>query len=99
MPLKPTLIVNSNGTKGGFHVYWALGNPYRIPSKSIRDRAQKLASDWNDRLRSLCCGKLDSTSNLDRVLRVVGGKRTDGGLVSMYDYQPGNLYELKDFRG
>lgn len=97
MPLKPTLVVNSNGQEGGFHVYWVLSEPVRIESEKHRSHVQSLSSAWNERLKYLCAGKLDSTSNLDRVLRVVGGSRKDGGRVNMHDYEPENLYRIEDF--
>lgn len=97
MPHKPTLIANSNGDKGGFHCYWCLAEPYRIPNTTIREKINVLSTEWNKRLKTLCSGKLDSTGNIDRVLRVFGGKRTDGGVVSLHSYEPTNLYKLKDF--
>lgn len=97
MPLKPTLIVNSNGEEGGFHVYWVLESPVRITGSRMRERIQATANAWNERLKYLCAGRLDSTSNLDRVLRVVGGKRKDGGRVSLFSYEPENVYRIKDF--
>ena len=98
MPFPPSLIINSNGDNGGFHAYWVLEKPYRIPSVAKRKQLQKVAAAWNDKLKELCNGKLDSTSNLDRVLRVVGVPRTDGGKVCLHSYDPSRLYDLNDFR-
>ena len=97
MPLAPSLIVNSKGMSGGFHAYWLLQRPHWIESAADRQRCQTIANGWNKRLKALCMDKLDSTSNLDRVLRCVGVPRADGVLVTAYEYWPERLYELEDF--
>lgn len=96
MPKPPSLIVNSKQEEGGFHAYWILDAPHRIADDADRKRCQKISSDWNKRLKALCAGKLDSTANLDRVLRCVGVPRLDGSLVTPHRYWPDRLYEPDD---
>ena len=97
MPLKPTLVINSDGDHGGFHVYWVLSRPVRIRSEADRDRVASIAKDWQSRLSSLLGGKLDSTANLDRVLRCVGVPRIDGGRVCMESCDFDSVYSIEDF--
>ncbi|WP_182865024.1 hypothetical protein [Stieleria mannarensis] len=94
MPHKPTLIVNSDGSDGGFHAYWILERPHRIADDDDRERVKGIAKRWEQRLNNLADGKLDSTANIDRVLRVVGQRRTDGNLVFCHDYEPSRVYTL-----
>lgn len=94
MPKPPTLVINSNGEAGGFHAYWVLREPVRICRN--RDQIQKQCEAWNLRLKELCGGKLDTTCNLDRVLRCVGVPRLDGGRVFMHSYEPSHLYGLEE---
>ena len=98
MPLPVSLVINSNGELGGFHAYWLLESPYRIPNEAKRKQLQRVGKAWNEKLKSLCNGRLDSTSNIDRVLRVVGVKRLDGGSVTLHSYHPDRLYNLNQFR-
>lgn len=98
MPLPVSLVINSNDQIGGFHAYWLLEQPYRIPSEAKRKQLQKVGKAWNEKLKSLCNGKLDSTSNIDRVLRVVGVPRLDGGKVTLHSYDHERLYDLNQFR-
>lgn len=97
MPLRPTLVINSNGDAGGFHCYWCLRKPYRISDDECRRNAAMIARSWQDRLASLLKGKIDSTSNLDRVLRCVGVPRLDGGRVCLESCDFDALYDLHDF--
>lgn len=97
MPLRPSMIINSKGTDGGFHAYWLLEKPVRIRSEDHRNEISELSKQWNQRLRRMCSGKLDSTSNIDRMLRVAGGKRLTGEPVCAEFYEPDNLYKLEDF--
>ncbi|MEM8668765.1 MAG: hypothetical protein AAGG48_14690 [Planctomycetota bacterium] len=94
MPLPPTLIINSNGEEGGFHVYWCLKRPHRI--KGDREDIQRLSTAWQGELRKRLGGMLDNTSNIDRVLRCVGVPRQDGGKVSCHTYNVDALYTLRD---
>lgn len=96
MPLRPTMIVNS-ATGGGLHVYWLLNKPHRIQGKSNRERIAELSRRWQERLRELLGGKLDNTSNLDRVLRCVGVPRLDGDLVSCEEADFRAAYRMEDF--
>ena len=75
MPRRPSLIVNSDGPDGGFHCYWLLREPIRIRDDESRQYLQRLATRWQKKLNELAQGKLDSTANIDRVLRVVGQGR------------------------
>lgn len=94
MPLRPTLVINSNGTTGGFHAYWCLERPHRI--EDDRDKVQEISKRWQEVLRSFLGGMLDNTSNIDRVLRCVGVTRKDGGEVCLQEYG-GDLYCMEDF--
>lgn len=96
MPHKPSLIVNSDGPEGGFHAYWLLANPFRITSEEDRDYIKSLAKRWQEKLNVFAGGKLDSTANIDRVLRVVGQKRKNGNVVSSHAYHPDRLYSLRE---
>ena len=97
MPHKPSLIVNSGGQDGGFHATWLLRKPHNIAGD--RDEIQSIANRWCDLLKERMGGRLDRTSNLDRVLRVPGVPRSDGKRVDLFRYQPELLYELEDFVG
>ncbi|MDV6034390.1 MAG: hypothetical protein F9B45_30715 [Phycisphaera sp. RhM] len=94
MPHKPTLIVNSDGSDGGFHAYWILDKPHRITDDEDRERIKAAAKRWEQRLNTLADGKLDATANIDRVLRVVGQRRQNGNLVYAHDYEPRRVYTL-----
>jgi hypothetical protein len=98
MPLAPTLIINSKGEDGGFHVYWKLKKPVRITSEDHRKEITEISKGWNQKLKVLCKGYLDNTSNIDRILRVGGGKRTSGESITGEFYDWENLYTLEDFR-
>ena len=97
MPLLPTLLVNSDGNCGGFHAYWKLKSPIRIDSIETRDRMRSIGRQWNGRLKFMFRGDLDSTFNIDRVLRCVGVPRLSGGKVCIENYDPSRLYEPEDF--
>ncbi len=96
MPKPPTAIVNSNGESGGFHSYWIFANPIRIDSEAERKQLSELASRWQSKLRSLAGGKLDATADLTRMLRFVGGIRSNGERVSIHDLHSDRLYRLCD---
>lgn len=96
MPHKPTLIVNSCGDTGGFHAYWLLDRPHRIVDKNDCVGIVEAAKRWQDELRRLTTQKVDRTANIDRVLRVVGGRRTDGHRVTCHSYHPERLYTPED---
>ena len=97
LPTPPTLVVNSNGDGGGFHAYWTFVRPHLITGSDDRKRLQAKSDRLCGRLRELVGGKLDSTSNIDRVLRVAGVDRLDGGRVTCERYEPDRLYSLEDF--
>jgi hypothetical protein len=95
MPHKPSLIVNSGGSDGGFHATWLLREPHRIDGD--RDHVQKICHRWCEKLKELMGGRLDKTSNIDRVLRVPGVPRKDGKHVDLFRYDAERLYALEDF--
>lgn len=95
MPVPPTLVINSNGDSGGFHAYWCLKHPLTVSNQN-RKEIQSQATAWMEQLKELCGGRLDNTSNLDRVLRCVGVERTDGGKVCTEYYEPSRVYEVSD---
>ena len=95
IPQPPTLVINSNGDTGGFHAYWVLARPHRIKGSDDRKRCQAIGKRWQGKLKALCGGALDSTSNLDRVLRCVGVDR-GAGRVCLQEYVPSRLYTLED---
>ncbi len=97
MPLCPSMVINSKGKDGGFHAYWLLKKPVVIRNQDHRNEISHISKQWNKTLRQMCRGKLDSTSNIDRMLRVAGGKRLTGEPVSAEFYEPDNLYTLEDF--
>ncbi len=88
MPVPPGLIVNTDGIGAGFHAYWTLQVPIRIVSDSIRQHWIAIAKRWQERLKTLAIeigGKsIDSTANIDRVLRPVGSLRASGNRVSIH---------------
>jgi hypothetical protein len=94
MPIPPTMIINSGGANGGFHVYWVFEKPHQIED---REYVQSIAKKWQDQLKRHCDGRLDSTCNLDRVLRCVGVPRKDGRHVMAEECDFSNTYELADF--
>tara|TARA_R110002073_G_scaffold177188_9_gene335143 strand:+ start:5213 stop:6202 length:990 start_codon:yes stop_codon:yes gene_type:complete len=95
MPHPPSIIVNSDGEEGGFHPYWLLDEPYRIKSDDDREFISSLTYRWQTRLNELAAGKLDSTANIDRVLRVVGGNRSNGNRVQIHEYYPHRRYSVE----
>jgi len=101
MPVVPSMIVSTDGSGGGFHVYWCLDQPARIENESDRDQWKAMALRWQERLKAIAIevgGKsIDSTANIDRVLRPVGSVRASGNRVANHSfsdryYQPHELY-------
>jgi hypothetical protein len=92
MPQRPTMIVDSDGPAGGFHCYWLLSRPHRIEGDEDRLWWSKLAHRWQERLRdnvAKLSGKaVDSTANLDRLLRPVGSLRQSGHRVKLFRFEP-----------
>ena len=68
----PTMIVNSAGDTGGFHCYWVFEKPIRIQDEMEREFLASTFKSFEDMLREKLDGKLDSTANLDRLLRPAG---------------------------
>ena len=97
MPLKPTVIINSDSGERGLHCYWLLNEPHVIADEDDRKRCHDISKAWQRRLREFCGGKLDGTANLDRVLRCVGVPRLDGGMVTCHSADFSRLYALDDF--
>jgi len=96
MPVKPSMIINSNSFYGGFHAYWFLANPYKIACEDDREFIKTIALRWQARLRTLLDGKLDSTANIDRVLRAVGSRRSNGNNVNIHRMLPECRYTLRE---
>ncbi|MDV6034539.1 MAG: DUF3987 domain-containing protein [Phycisphaera sp. RhM] len=97
MPVAPTAIINTRGEAGGFHCYWVLESPHRIEGDDDRDSVQSAAKRWEDHLRGILDGRLDTTSNLDRMLRPAGSHRTDGENEPVEIYvDDGAMYSLDD---
>lgn len=96
MPQPPTMIINSDGDEGGFHAYWCLAEPYRVGDDRGRDYIAELSKRWQDRLNVLTGGKLDSTADLTRFLRVIGQPRSNGRFVTCHEVHPRRLYSLRD---
>jgi hypothetical protein len=102
MPHRPTLIVNTNGNRGGFHCYFLLAKPHRIEGSDDRVRLAGIAKSWQGKLKRLIgekmnAGSVDSTANLDRVLRCVGVPRLDGGRVCVESCEWSRRYRVRDF--
>ena len=95
MPVKPTITINSGS--GGFHIYYLLRDPWLIRSEEQRAKWAALSKAWQAKLREMCGGMLDSTANLDRILRCVGSTRDDGRQVTCESCDFSRLYEMKDF--
>lgn len=96
LPVQPSMVVNSNGDDGGFHVYWVLANPVRLSTPEIRDRVSEVAARYQNLLKSLLDGRLDSTSGIERLLRPVGCTRTGGGVVSIHSIDETRLYSIDE---
>jgi hypothetical protein len=96
MPAVPSMIVNSDGDVGGFHAYWCLREPFRIETPADREYIGSLTLRWQKHLKKLLDGKLDSTANIDRVLRSVGSVRRNGNYVSLHTERPDALYSLRE---
>lgn len=98
MPKPPTAIINSDGQNGGFHIYWILKEPVRIQSELHRQEIKGITKRWENRLKNLLAGRLDNTSNIDRMLRLVGQERPNGNFVYSNEdhYWPERVYSLKD---
>ena len=73
-PVKPSLAVHSGY---GLHVYWCFNELLVTDTPDKRARAAALSSDFQKQMRDMFAShgyKLDNTSDLARVLRVVGTK-------------------------
>lgn len=98
MPLKPSIIVNTNGVDGGFHPYWLLDTPHYITDQADRERCQAISNRWLEELRQHAKpGTIDGTADLCRVLRPVGSIRKNGKVVSPYSWNPERRYTLEQF--
>jgi hypothetical protein len=68
----PTWLIH---TGGGYHAWWLFAEPWLLEDSAERDRAQRLAEDWQGLFRMRAQSKgyaVDSTHDLARVLRVAG---------------------------
>ncbi|MEM1225838.1 MAG: hypothetical protein AAGJ40_09075 [Planctomycetota bacterium] len=96
MPRPPSLIVNSDGVDGGFHTYWIFEEPISVIEAGQRSQIASLSKRWQTRLSELAGGRLDTTGDLTRFLRVVGQPRANGNVVSCHEYHRDRLYSLAD---
>lgn len=100
LPLQPTMIVFSGG---GVHLYWCLREVWRLPNAEERQAAQDLLKRWEATVHDYAARagwKLDSVSDLARVLRPAGTwnrKRkpvevrlieSDGPRYNLSDFEP-----------
>jgi hypothetical protein len=72
LPVPPTALIH---TGGGLHVYWLLDALWRLENSSERKRAQALSATWQRMIVAKGkqrAWKLDTTSDLARVLRLPG---------------------------
>jgi hypothetical protein len=107
MGLAPSLLVNSGG---GLHAWWIFDEPILFLTEDgelnekLRDDVAKLAQDWNATLRYRADRhgwKIDSTFNLDRVMRLPGSVNekdpANPHQVRIMHADPGARYGLDDF--
>jgi hypothetical protein len=96
MPVRPSFIINSDHHAGGFHCYWLLQSPYRLETDGEREYISTLARRWQNRLKDLAGGKLDTTGDITRMLRVPGSIRQNGNQVSFHRFRPEWRYTLRE---
>ena len=101
-PVPPTLIVHSGG---GLYPFWPLKTPWVFGSDADREAAKNLSKQLQDALNDLGRQrgyKLDSTSNLDRVLRIPGSMnfkiRENPRPVRVIHYDPSKRYTLDEIK-
>ena len=90
---KPTMIVETAGETGGFHCYWVFEKPHRIESELDREFLSDLFKRFEDHLRGHM-GELDSTSNLDRLLRPAGTTNSKYGQPVQVMVSDGPYYDV-----
>ncbi|MGA2026261.1 MAG: primase-helicase family protein, partial [Syntrophobacteraceae bacterium] len=100
LPLKPTLIVFSGG---GLYPHWLFKEPWNFESSAERAECGQLLKRWQTTInvKGYEQGwKLDSTSDLARVLRLPGTlnhKYKPPGQVSILEFNPDVRYNPHDF--
>ncbi|MYL85232.1 DUF927 domain-containing protein [Desulfovibrio aerotolerans] len=99
-PLLPTLVVHSGG---GLYPIWMLHKPWVFASDGDRDAAKALSMQLQGHLNELGRQRgyvLDSTANLDRVLRIPGGLNQKDPAnprpVQVIFYEPRNRYSPEE---
>ncbi len=98
MPLKPSIILLSDGDDGGFHVYWLLAVPFEITSEAARIFASRVSKRWEMELRRLAGdNEVDKTGDIARLLRPEGSRRNNGNYVKVHTWYPELRYSLEDF--
>lgn len=98
MPMKPSVIVDTNGPDGGFHAYWLLDCPIMLDDEKTRQTASQASRNWLQLLRKRLPGKtVDGTANIDRVLRPIGSMRSSGNRVSAFRFEPAQRYSFDAF--
>ena len=93
---EPTMIVNSAGESGGFHCYWVFEKPIRILDNMEREFVADTFKRFEEMLREKLDGKLDSTSNLDRLLRPAGSINEKYGEPVDVLVADGKYYDIND---
>lgn len=102
MPAEPSIIVSSGN---GLHVYWLLKEFELFTSDDKREQLQKLNEDWQRKMQALARDfdwTVDSTFNLDRILRVsntLNHKQQPTKEVKILEYNDKSysIGDLKDY--
>jgi hypothetical protein len=98
MPLKPSIILLSDGDNGGFHVYWLLNVPFELTNEAARILASRISKRWETELRRLAGDKeVDKTGDIARLLRPLDSLRNSGNRVKVYTWFPELRYSIEDF--
>lgn len=94
---KPSIIV---GSGNGVHAYWLFDKPVYIGTAEHRDNVQRTLQGFqkhiNDKAKERGW-KLDNTSDLARVLRVVGSVNQKNGAKCVADKYNNILYKRSEF--
>lgn len=99
LPVPPTTLIHSGG---GVHAYWLGTQLWRFDTPEERKLFQSLSRNWQRKILAKAAErgwKLDTTSDLARVLRLPGtfNRKTDiPRLVEVLDWN-GSRYELAEF--
>ena len=89
---KPTLVVNTKGDQGGFHIYWVLDTPFAMGGVQS---AISISKGLQAEVRALL-PSLDGTADICRNLRPVGSVREDGTQVTVHEFNPDSFFSFED---